>query len=682
MDLNTLLTTPNPERKSLLRDLQILGSLSEIITILDLILDVNSSILPGEKRFLINNILIPSGSYLLPPHYLSRILGLLGYPRKGSKGKLLLTVQAALLLWTVNILPLFGRDGISHLRRHLPILFNHLAYEYLRPMVGNLIFMAVSGDGLGQLPVKLWQLLMVVDVYNKFPHDETLAGLIGALGVLGVLAGGTFSVLRTSKDLGSEVRARGGLRPHRRLVLPHSLWDRVVVGAGNSLHREAAALRRAWTHAYRGLSTKRVKLPDVDVDMVSRPSVYDLGSVEDMAAAVGTVPFRNVASVVGAADGLKGQFLVVEAAAGGGAAVAKFDAVVASREVSEVSREVSREVSLLHDTTAQLLQNFPSLFHHLPSVADLMVRPVSVDIQLAILPFLPLQDVTPFLTTITTALDLIPAPRRPHLDLQLYRATAHLLHFWYLSQGEPALAYIDAALAAIMAYAHRQFHHYSILPQLSFLHILGFIGLIPDLNHDALSPAAVVVPPHVLYHMLLTANPLVVSEACGYVARVKSYRGGSHEPQAADAARARKLIHSYVVDAVDMVWRDRAFTRAGAARGLMLPPPLVHGLGTLGLFAYSALLQPLTVANLFHGPAWSYIVAHIVWAMEDERALVRHPGPVSEDLAAAQDDRWLGSYHEVKVEVLNRLEARGFGGVAELVFGTLRSLGGRRWSLL
>lgn len=671
MDINSLLTTTGPERKSFLRDLQILGSLSEITTILDLILDANSPILPGEKRFLINNILIPSGSYLLPPHYLSRILGLLGYPRKGSKGKLLLTVQAALLLWTVNILPLFGRDGISHLRRHLPILFNHLAYEYLRPMVGNLIFMAVSGDGLGQLPVKPWQLLMVVDVYNKFPHDETLAGLIGALGALGDLG-----VLRTLKDLGSEVRTPRGLRPHRRLILPHSIWDRVVVGAGNRLHREAAVLRRAWTHAYRGLSTKRVKLPDVDMDMVSRPSVYDLGSVEDMAAAVGTVPFRNVASVVGAADGLKGQFLVVEAAAGGGPAVDKFDAVVASREVS-------REVSLLHDTTAptvaQLLQNFPSLFHHLPSIADLMARPVSVDLQLTILPFLPLQDVTPFLTTITTSLDLIPAARRHHLDLQLYRATAHLLHFWYLSQGEPALAYIDAALAAIMAYAHRQFHHYSILPQLSFLHILGFIGLIPDLNHDALSPAAVVVPPHVLYHMLLTANPLVVSEACGYVARVKPYRGGSHEPH---AARARNLIHSYVVDAVDMVWRDRAFTRAGAARGLMLPPPLVHGLGTLGLFAYSALLQPLDVANLFHGPAWSYIVAHIVWAMEDERALVRHPGPVSEDLAAAQDDRWLGSYHEVKVEVLNRLEARGFGGVAELIFGTLRSLGGRRWSLL
>lgn len=161
-----------------------------LIALLDLVLSNSSQLTALQRRHVVLRLLVPDQSDTLPTEIIYRILGLVGNLEHQGLGKTpAKALQLSLLEWLVSLIHLFGSEIYTKLRHMSPILFNYLSYEYPRPYICHLIFLALTTN-LEQSSlvyntvkhpiksVKEWQIQKVVDLYVKFPGDEYLKSLL------------------------------------------------------------------------------------------------------------------------------------------------------------------------------------------------------------------------------------------------------------------------------------------------------------------------------------------------------------------------------------------------------------------------------------------------------------------------------------------------------------------------
>lgn len=189
----------------------------------------------------------------------------------------------------------------------------------------------------------------------------------------------------------------------------------------------------------------------------------------------------------------------------------------------------------------------------------------------------------------------------------------------------------------------------------------------------------VIPAPPLVYSMLLDGDPLLLTDICKHIQFCKTYRFKTYD--------LKSIQNTFIMDTVNFLWRDKFLAydevRSSPNKAFYLDPEFINKLGSLHVF--DQYLTPSTLGSLFSNPALIFIVTHIVWDLEDKSEMlnVRHEGPITKEsvlrLQLNEKVNWLEySFDELKVKVLQELDRLGFDGLCEFLFGSLRSLSGKR----
>lgn len=243
---------------------------------------------------------------------------------------------------------------------------------------------------------------------------------------------------------------------------------------------------------------------------------------------------------------------------------------------------------------------------------------------------------------------------------------------------------INGSLPIIYKVLVEKFTESSITLQILLLRIFTFIQSLDSYHlNEFINALTIVLPQSLFYPLILSNNPLIMSEACGYMAFCKTYKFKEHD------IAYKNLQNSYIMDTLNFVWRDKSFyydeDSTAFSRAMFLDPEFLKNLRKLNIFNFSELLSLHIVGNIFHNPCWSFITTQIIREIEDktENITIRHAGPITEEsvskLTHISGVEWLPmNYDELKLQVLRSLDSLGYTGIADLLFSSLKTLMNKR----
>lgn len=708
--------------------------------------------------------LLPNGLYILPHEVIYLILSSIGTPevyyKDGGKQKLkhlAKSNQQNLLEWLICSLHLFGPKVFKTLNRLLPILFNLLPFEFLRPFIANLIFITILNcnksvkiDSI-QLrshtiySLKPWHAQLVVELFLKFPLDNSLKSLLVFFKTINPnLDYNKFAPNNTEYDLNfisladlrtfsypdprfleklNDIKIINGLRGEPRLKEVESIMHSNIKQY-DDFSRSIKRRRRNISNRYNS------EMADLDFlefngSLTSiAVSINDCNDCRTFINNLNNIRFININSLVSPstnapssiANKFKVYFLVTQG-------------LLANSNFSEsiTKLEYFIRLSILDDNLS--FKDFQELFNKIErlmaSSSGILTLKLMIDflcykfgtdlnnctsnsekheiikLRIKLLKYLPVINPSVFkdelLSNLLNEIDFkvlteSHKARKVEITSLLLKELSYLFSTWYSKIKNPNcnqetkfnfFKIINASIPMIYAFIIEK----SLLTlevKFSLLKLFKFIKTF-DNNHfqEFLEPTAVFIPPPLIYNLLFTFNPLVISEVCGYIAYIKTYRYPETKKN------LQTIQNTYVMDTLNFLWRDKAFyyypSKESSNKSFLLPPEFLHKLGTLPAFSFSNLVSVTSVGNIFHNPSFSLIAAEIVWNFEDEteKLTQRHPGPLKETTATQlyrdPNSEWLGiPYDEVRLRVLRKLDRLGYKGLCDLLFTSLKTLMNKR----
>lgn len=219
---------------------------------------------------------------------------------------------------------------------------------------------------------------------------------------------------------------------------------------------------------------------------------------------------------------------------------------------------------------------------------------------------------------------------------------------------------------------------------LDFIQVTATITAHPNMLQ---SPRLTIPRPSLVYLLHFSPSLAVVCSLCDVVATYKRGLGTimarSSELSAGDSARI-KLFNGFLMDMCNCLWRVRAFSSTDTnAQGCHVAPAVVDALA-----AYAAVVDPDTpLASMFglsHSPVLCLQSLECVRELEDlelaetdgDPLRERHGGPVTQkSLAALRNRGGLNlTWQDYRLAVLHHLEERGFVGIPQLMYNTMKML--------
>ncbi|PQE16536.1 Mis6 domain-containing protein [Rutstroemia sp. NJR-2017a BBW] len=202
-------------------------------------------------------------------------------------------------------------------------------------------------------------------------------------------------------------------------------------------------------------------------------------------------------------------------------------------------------------------------------------------------------------------------------------------------------------------------------------------------NQAMISKVRINIPPSQLVYALYFSPSLpVISRLCNILAIYKR----AFEVAMAPGSGCRPYPKDYVnhfngflMDLCNCLWRSRAFNKTDVnALGCLLPEKTAAGLETY----ISRLDTGLSLSSLFslsYSPAICHFAISYVRELEDQAGgaiTMQHAGPVTQaSLKRLSNDGGLAiSWQDYRLGVLRYLEGRGFAGVGELMYNTMKHL--------
>jgi centromere protein I len=220
----------------------------------------------------------------------------------------------------------------------------------------------------------------------------------------------------------------------------------------------------------------------------------------------------------------------------------------------------------------------------------------------------------------------------------------------------------------------------------TYLAILDFYHCCVSLfsQRPILLQVEITIPPALLIYILFFSGSLPIMARLGGV--LAEYKRSWEAVMAAPAMRAltereRKQINTFngfLMDLCNCIWRGRAFGTSDLnAQGCRIPrslPPVLESY----LRGVDSDLALSSAFGLSHSPVLCMQAIAHVRELEDEvdDIRARHAGPVTQASLGQLANRGglQLAWQEYRVGVLQHLEERGFEGVSELMYNTMKNL--------
>lgn len=726
------------------------------------------------KKYILKKVLIPSGQFEISVELMCKIISSIGVPevyhKNGKKQKLKLLpiqVQQALLEWLVCSIHFFGLKAYLTLQRLQSMLFNMLSFEFLRPSIANLIFLSiVNSNRLGEprsvtnktlkiYPFKPWHVQYVVDLYLRFPSDNSLKSLIALFKfVMPSLDYSKFCKEKNAYDLNfsstTEMKTFG--YPNNEFL--NKLSDIRLINRARSLNliAEKDHIMEANLKHYENfskLTNKRRKknqrynhssgsmlLDEIDLDVLdfsshsstTAVSINDITSNANFINNLEHIKFINVnrlftsvneLATIPSTEKYKKLFLIFQGLTSEGTndALTKLeyfirlsflDENLSLRDLNGLSEGVCDFLLFSSGVVSlRLIVDYIAFkFDSCASSSDLnfkLEKHENLLQRLKLLKYLPIPVPGDFEKSIL--LNLIASVnikatvkgsqklRTSSLVRSLILELSTLLKVWYskISHSKSSadmmfqvFEIINITVPQIYALFIDQNHLMSLDVKFVILEVFDFIKSI-DSTHlqEFAKPETIFVPPALAYSLIFDTNPLIVSEFCGFISCIKTYKySESHK-------NYQVIQNTYVMDTLNFLWRNKAFqydsSYDSSSKAFSLEPSFINKLGSLSNFSFDNFVNLRTVGNVFHNPCFSYITAEIVWNLEDqiEGLSRRHAGPITEEsvlhLLHDPEHIWLElNYDELRLRVLRKLDTLGYSGICDLLFSSLKTLTNRR----
>lgn len=618
--------------------------------LLELIFSCKNHLSAGEKKFMIRHLLVPQ--QLLENNIIYRVISAIGYTRiyykdgmKVSLVRLPLSVQTALLEWLICCLHIFETSLFTTLTKLLPVLFSLLSYEYLRPLVANLVFLTLVNAKQGTVLVKKWHIQTVVDLALKFPMDQPLNLLLFLFQEL--VVGLDYLEYTEHHD------TLNNLKEANFLKYPSSGFLEKL----NKVHRQVY-IQQSIKHQYRAFRRNLGRARD-------HTSIVSMGnmSLKDLALNIGDIGYINFRGLFVSPPGYFSRWVMTYYVCFKFLLDQQDDYFSQMNQFLEtaLSSQDDPDYTVLRENVVDVMKQFPDLCS-ITAIQNIHINPQDPVMVLKSLRFcysyLSADHIKTSLTYLITRDEYVSA---------LLNEVYLLLLTW---TDTPNSSKMKEVLTVIFQTLEPR--QLTLSSKYSLLRILKVIQNDNVLQH--LNDSSVLLPVPVFYSILLTINPYIFSEMCRYLAHTKHFNFS--EPY-------KKIHNSMVIDTVNFVWRDKAFyhDQNSFSRGMYLDTEVIDKLPTINTFNYSNLVQLNIVGNLFHNPIWSTIALNIVRELEDKfDANVRHPGPLTEESVSQilldPDTRWLSHYEDTKLQVLDEIHSK-FPGIRLLLESTLKSIAQR-----
>ncbi len=219
------------------------------------------------------------------------------------------------------------------------------------------------------------------------------------------------------------------------------------------------------------------------------------------------------------------------------------------------------------------------------------------------------------------------------------------------------------------------------------LHILDFYQAAAALysNPPLLQHIPITIPPPLLVYLLYFSPSLaVVSRLCGILATYKRAWEAVMSPAVArQLTRAERehvnLFNGFLMDLCNCLWRGRAFSTTDLnAQGCRIPAPTQAALEAYVRGAGEGVALG-AVFGLSYSPVLCLqAISHVRELEEEEMGVIRarHGGPVTQASLGQLANRGglKLSWQEYRAGVLAYLDAKGFPGIPELMYNTMKNL--------
>lgn len=675
-------------------------SLSQLTSSTDLLLQ--PSLPQSHRTQLLKGVLIPRDDHVLDPDLFWKLLAILGpsevYYRNGKPCKLRrleVNCQVAILQWLIEILPFFGRVCFSLIRRSYPILFKLLSHEFSRPQVVTLILYGASDPGFHRAKLfKKWHVETIACLSLKYPSDRRLLVLNWFVQRAGLTstsweeANGESMVEQLEASL---VFSTGTyLSKFPNLVERHSTAARSEI---LDVWKDFELIREGLLS---GISSRKMHKPNAKVEVKvinstvhSAPSESSPWTLEDVANSLDANPVSIASSAIEALlsdskfkamsvclfllNPIDNQDLVKKI----------IRLIDLKREVIDQTEIYSRHSSLVRFADfggmleLQSLINFDILSTEISSKNQWKLKET-----IELLPYLSIASVTEFLILVISYLVV---SESQNLATSFFRSLALLLNKVRLSSSsdpkngnDDLLNTLSSILPKIFGYALTKWSDLDLEVQLGFTRFLRSIISLDFQENDKWRGLDVLIPPRTLiYKLMFSTNPLIVSEILYYISYLKTLKFDKANE------KNKRLINSLVYDGVNFFWKDLAFKNEGTSfsRAMYLEPEFLHRITGLNFFGGSEFLLVKSIGGLARNPAFAYIFAEIVWSLEDAQSdiSIRHPGPLSEEsvfrVQRDPDVSWVQmSYTDIKTSILYALVDSGFYGLGQFLCSSIKSL--------
>ncbi|GEQ70991.1 hypothetical protein JCM33374_g4672 [Metschnikowia sp. JCM 33374] len=661
-------------------------SLSDLSSLLDLVFEPTTSSMVRNR--ILGKCLVPCGDYLIPPDNFSRVLGVIGAPEvyykngKQHKSKRFsLPTQQKILQWTINVLPFFGSGLHRVLRRSLPILFGLLSYEFSRPYIVTFIILATEAPKMGQdveilptqtknplqrSPLRPWHAQLTVDLLDRFPLDASLRALILHFSRLDTTL--DLRHLWKSHQVPSLTLSEGGISiPDKNFVGISRLKSQEM---GDEVTQEILRLQLNLTQIYRRFerSSKKRKIDSdslMGTDILNtvpgdlQVSISAVHSISSLISNFENINFINPSSVFAKIPPTNHRFrclyvsLVLLKAAPSNLILRKLSSalqyhVLRGDSIPGSYNNFSIENFARYGTLGCFKSEFESYLEENATINA--------------------------------------------MNLSMLQNHIRLIPYFYIAKNEVILPALNRILFCVdnieqktesqISKTMKTLDARNVLPQ-TMANLTLLIGKFDSSNEHVLVDELIMLDttPSLMFKLVASTHPLIVSEALGFIASIKKLKLSEQ-----DGVKIG-LKNSFVMDSINFIWRDMAFKYETGTinQGMYLHPQFLQRMSGLDFFSNSNLISTRSVGSIVQNPSFAYLCAEIVWKLEDmeQDISIRHPGPISEaSVSQVQQDpesKWLCmSYQDLKVSLLNHLDAMGFHGLGDLLFTSLKPLVNQR----